>query len=85
MFIPLMPEFIEAVQEKEGIKENAELNDKASGMFNMSYGIGCLVGPILGGFFNDMWGFRSTCDIMAGSAFVMSIVYFWVNVWPYAR
>jgi MFS family permease len=83
IFVPLLPEIIEAIQDKEGIGENEELNDKASGFFNASYAIGCLIAPILGGAFNDAWGFRKTCDIMAMLAAIFGVVYFLINVLPY--
>ena len=83
IFVPLMPEIIEAVQDKEQIQENEDLNDKASGLFNFSYAIGCLVAPILGGAFNELWGFRTTCDVMAMSSLVFGGIYFFINLLPF--
>jgi MFS family permease len=62
--------------------ENEELNDKAASMFNLANAVGCIIGPIMGGFFNDLFGFRSTCDIMALFAFLYSIAFFFVNILP---
>jgi MFS family permease len=54
VFVPLPAEIVDAVKEKEGITgENEQVSDLAAGVFNTSYGIGCLLAPILGGFFND--------------------------------
>lgn len=53
IFVPLLSEIIDAVKEKEKVPDSAILNDTASGMFNISYSTGCLLAPILGGFFND--------------------------------
>ena len=83
IFVPLLPEIIDAVQEKEDIGENDDLNDMASSMFNASYAIGCLIAPILGGVFNDAYGFRRTCDIMAMTAAIFMVLYFGVNVLPF--
>ena len=83
IFVPLLPEIIDAIQEKEKIGENNELNDKASSMFNISYALGCLIAPILGGVLNDHIKFRSTCDVMAVSAGIFSILYFFLNVLPF--
>lgn len=83
IFAPILPEIIEAVQEKERIGENSELNDRASGLYNFSYGVGCMLAPILGGVFNDFFGYRTTCDIMAFSCLSFGLLYFFINVLPY--
>jgi MFS family permease len=80
IFVPLLPEIISAVQDKEKIGENNELNDKASSVFNVSYATGCLIAPILGGALNDHFQYRTTCDIMALSAAGFSLIYFFFNV-----
>eukprot|EP00347_Sterkiella_histriomuscorum_P005636 403355840 len=82
IFVPLLPEIIDAVQDKENIGENNELNDKASSLFNMSYAIGCLIAPILGGAFNDSYKYRTTCDIFAVSAATFAVIYFFINLLP---
>eukprot|EP00347_Sterkiella_histriomuscorum_P004444 403360434 len=83
IFVPLLPEIIDAVQDKEKLGENDELNDKASSLFNISYAIGCLIAPILGGVLNDSIRFRYTCDVMAVSAGIFSVLYFLINVLPF--
>jgi len=84
IFIPLLAEIIDAVKDKEGITEdNEQVSDLASGVFNTSYAIGCLIAPILGGLFNDLYGFRYTCDIMAFSSLVLAAVYFVLNLIPF--
>jgi MFS family permease len=84
IFVPLLSEIVDAVKEKENITEESEqLNDLASGLFNTSYAIGCLIAPILGGVFNDLYGFRYTCDIFAFSSLAFAVVYFFGNMVPY--
>lgn len=58
------------------------MNDKASGVFNTAYAIGCTIGPVLGGLLNDNVGFRYTCDIMACSSLTFAVIYFLFNVLP---
>lgn len=82
IFVPLLPEIIDAVQDKENIGENDELNDKASSLFNIAYAIGCLIAPIIGGLLNDYLHFRGTCDIMALSAAIFALIYFLINLLP---
>ena len=54
IFVPVISELIDAVKEKEGIVlDNPILNDKASGIFNTAYAIGCMTGPVIGGLIND--------------------------------
>lgn len=84
IFVPLLAEIIEAVKEKEGITDdNEQVTDLGSSVFNTSYAIGCLTAPILGGLFNDLYGFRYTCDIMAFSSLAMALIYFFVNLLPF--
>ena len=82
IFVPLLSEIIEAVQEKEGFGENPILNDKASAVFNAAYATGCIIGPILGGFLKDTFDFRTTCDIMALASCSFALIYFFGNILP---
>lgn len=82
IFVPLLSEIIEGVQEKEGLGESAELNDKAAGLFNTAYAIGCIIAPILGGYLNEKVGFESTCDIMACSSLIFGFGYLIFRVIP---
>ena len=52
IFVPLLSEIIEAIQLKYVIGESPYLIDKASGLFNIAYSLGCIIAPILGGFLN---------------------------------
>jgi len=49
LFVPLLPEIIGAVAEKEGLENSPFLADKASGIYNGAYGIGNCLAPIIGG------------------------------------
>lgn len=85
IFVPLLSEIIESVQEKEGFGENPQLNDKASAVFNAAYATGCIIGPILGGVISDEFGddgFRRTCDIMAIASGAFAVIYFFGNILP---
>ena len=48
VFVPLLPEIVSAVSDKEGIEQTPFLCDKASGIFNSAYGIGNCVAPLVG-------------------------------------
>jgi uncharacterized membrane protein len=37
----------------------------------------------MGGFFNDLYGFRFTCDIFAFSSLIFGFIYLFVNVIPF--
>lgn len=82
IFVPLLSEIIEAVQEKEGLPENPILNDKASAVFNAAYATGCIIGPILGGCISDATDFGTTCDIMALASCTFGVIYFFINILP---
>ena len=85
IFTPLIPEIIEAVQEKENIDESMELNDKASGLYNTCSAIGCLGAPIVGGACNDFFGFRVTTDIVLIFAIIYCGIFFFLNTLPYFK
>lgn len=53
LFVPLLPEIIAAVAEKEGLENSPFLSDKASGIYNSAYGIGNCLAPIIGGALSD--------------------------------
>jgi hypothetical protein len=53
IFVPLLSEIIEGVREKEGIRDSGTINDKAVGVFNTAYALGCIIAPILGGYSNN--------------------------------
>jgi hypothetical protein len=83
IFVPLLSEIIDAVQEKEGIQDNPSLNDKASAMFNAAYATGCILGPIIGGCLSDEMGFRRTCDVMALCSCGFAVIYFFGGILPH--
>ena len=88
IFVPLLAEIIEVVKEKEQIPDddeylNEQVSDLSSGLFNTSYALGCLFAPILGGLFNDLYGFRNTCDIFAFSSLAYAVIYFFLSTLPY--
>jgi hypothetical protein len=67
IFVPLLSEIIESVQEKEGLGENPILNDKSSAVFNASYATGCVTGPLVGGALNDYFTvLNANGDVVTG-------------------
>ena len=81
LFVPLLPEIIASVAEKEGLENSPFLSDKASGIYNSAYGIGNCLAPILGGAISSAYypdqilGFQMTCDIMAFASFAFCFIY----------
>ncbi len=82
MFVPLLPEVIDAVEEKEGKRDCSMIYDKASAAFNIAGSLGTIIGPILGGGLSDQFGFVGTCDIFASAGFIVGAVYFAVAIMP---
>ena len=83
IFVPLLSEIIEGVREKEDIRDSGTLNDKAAGVFNTAYALGCIIAPILGGYLGMMTGFRTTCDIMAFCSIGYAGIFFLVIILPH--
>ena len=57
--IPVLPEMLEAIEEKSDKKYNLEeLNNFISGIFVTCTGLGEFIGPVLSSFLNERYGFR---------------------------
>lgn len=74
--IPILPEMIEAIEERFPELDETELHNQMSGLFIAFQGIGETSGPILGSVFNELVGFRSAQDIMALIMAATMILYF---------
>lgn len=75
VYVPLLPELIEAIEEETGLKDE-RINDMASGLFHAACQFGSSIGPIIGAILFQYTGFRWTCEILAMVAFFFGIVYF---------
>lgn len=94
LFVPLLPEIIASVAEKEGLENSPFLADKASGIYNSAYGVGNCLAPIIGGAISDAHGalpdgttdvrkgFPFACDIMAISSASFCLIYFLFSIVP---
>ena len=94
LFVPLLPEIIASVAEKEGLENSPFLADKASGIYNSAYGIGNCLAPIIGGQISDAYGkrpnlppdvtkgFPFTCDVMAIASAAFCLIYFLFAIVP---
>ena len=82
VFVPLLAEIIDAIEEKENIRDCPLIYDKASAAFNIAGSLGTIIGPILGGALCDIHGFPGTCDILACTAVVLGVIYFFVGILP---
>lgn len=82
VFVPLLPEIVSAVSEKEGLEQTPFLCDKASGIFNSAYGIGNCLAPLVGAALTQASDFPTTCDIMGFSSLAFFFIYFFFAVLP---
>jgi predicted MFS family arabinose efflux permease len=91
LFVPLLPEIISSVAEKEGLENSPFLADKASGIYNGAYGVGNCLAPIIGGAItsaridatgNSKDGFPFTCDVMAFASIGFGVLYFVLAILP---
>jgi hypothetical protein len=96
MFVPIIPELIATMEEKEiiqrkkeigredaKISKNPQISDKASALFNISYAIGAAIAPVIGGGLYDKVGFQSTADLMAATAICFSLIFFISGALPH--
>ncbi len=92
LFVPLLPEIISSVAEKEGLENSPFLADKASGIYNGAYGVGNCLAPIIGGAItaakiskeggDPTKGFPFTCDVMAFASIGFGVLYFLLAILP---
>jgi MFS family permease len=73
--IPTLPEILEAG--KTEIHYPAEvLNDLSSGLFNMSFAFGEILGPLIGNFLYVKYGMAETCNYIGFGVIAFSLLYF---------
>jgi MFS family permease len=87
LFVPLLPEIIASVAEKENLENSPFLADKASGIYNSAYGIGNCLAPLIGGgivgsYADPILGFQMCCDIMAFSSLAFCGIYLLFGILP---
>lgn len=80
IFVPLLPEILYIVGTEEGLSHDNDLNDKASGIYNVAYASGTILAPNIGGLLSDAYGFRVMCDCLAIFSLCFSVVFLIFNV-----
>lgn len=80
IFVPLLPEILYVVGTAEGLENDNDLNDKASGIYNVAYASGTILAPNIGGLLSDAYGFRVMCDVLAILSATFSIIFLFANV-----
>ena len=71
--------------EKEYKKVEGTLSDKASALNNIGFGVGSMIGPIIGGLYTDLVGYQNACNIQAATGFLGSIVFFLFITLPLSK
>jgi len=81
IFIPIMPEMVEATQDKLSTK-HTKVFDICSGIFNVCFGCGTFLGPQLATIYMNMFGFPRTTEIFPLQAYAYGTIYFVFNAYP---
>ena len=87
VFVCVIPGVIEEINESRKNQNGEEndddqINDKASGLYNVAYALGGAISPVMGGGLYDAIGFQSTADVMALVAIVFTLLFFVGGVVP---
>jgi MFS family permease len=80
IFVPLLPEILYVVGTEENLEGDNELNDKASGIYNVAYASGTILAPNIGGVLTDIFGFRLMCDFLWIFSLAFSTFFLFANV-----
>jgi len=71
--IPLMPIIMAEIKEKF-TKNTANYIDTASSLYNSAFGLGSIIGPMLGAHLNAYFGFRICADILSHFSVILFII-----------
>lgn len=90
IFIPILPEVLEAVYQKQNLVEGEDevvdgiVNDKAAALYGLFYAIGAISAPLLGSVVYELlsedWWY--TCDVFAIISSIYVVIFFVFNVMP---
>ena len=78
--IPVLPEMLESIIEKHPmLVDSEELNDITAGYFNGCLGVGEAIGPIVASLLSAGIGFRTSCDALALTLLLYTVLFFCFN------
>ena len=63
------------VKDKEWVVNNSNLSDKVAALINIFFMIGSSVGPIMGGYLNDLIGFAWSLFYLSMFSAVFGLIY----------
>ena len=76
MYIPALPEFITATEEKYPNQNSKTTKNYAGALFNQGLALGQILGPIYGATMVEMTNFRFTEDVLGLALIIFAICYF---------
>lgn len=77
IIIPVLPDMIEATEERYPGVDMNQLHNSISGLFIAAQGLGETLGPVTGSVFKNISNYRSSTDIMGAILIAfMTILYF---------
>jgi MFS family permease len=76
IIIPVLPDMIEASEERHPGTDMDQLHNGISGLFIAAQGLGETLGPVLGSVFKVNFGFRLSQDILAISLLCFMVLYY---------
>ena len=74
--VPAIPEMLYEVEENYPESQRDKVNDLTASIFNIGFNLGEIIGPTLGNALYEALGWKTTCDIIALSMLLYSLLYF---------
>ncbi len=71
--VPLFPMMMAVIKDNFSSRTTTA-NDLASGLYTASFGVGTIIGPLLGAYLDWLFGFSMTTDILASFCILMLAV-----------
>ena len=73
----ILPDFIETIRNETNIKNDIEIQDRASSLLSFGFSLGNIMGSLFGGIYIDIFGFTRAMTFQAGFILIYTLIFAW--------